>query len=57
MFHNEISGIILNHVKSDVVEYSISMIMVLYYKYLPIINNYANFVVRFILILQYRVPW
>ena len=55
MFHNEISGIILNHVKSDVVEYSISMIMVLYYKYLPI--NYANFVVRFILILQYRVPW
>ena len=55
MFHNEISGIILNHVKSDVVEYSISMIMVLYYKYLPI--NYANFVVRFILILRYRVPW
>ena len=45
MFHNEISGIILNHVKSDIIEYGISTI------------NYANFVDTFRLILQYRVPW
>ena len=47
MFHNEISGIILNHVKSDIIEYSNQ-------RY---INNYANFVDRLRLILQYRVPW
>ena len=45
MFHNEISGIILNHVKSDIIEYSISTI------------NYASFVDIFRLILKYRVPW
>ena len=45
MFHNEISGKILNHVKSDIIEYSISTI-----------NNYANVVDRFRLILQYKVP-
>ena len=44
MFHNEISGIILNHVKSDIIEYSISTI-------------YASFVDIFRLILKYRVPW
>ena len=46
MFHNEISGIILNDVKSDIIEYSISTI-----------NIYAHFVDRLRLILQYRVPW
>ena len=44
MFHNEISGTILNHVKFDIIEYSKS-------------TNYANFVDRLRLILQYRVPW
>ena len=44
MFPNKISGIILNHVKSDIIEYSISTI------------NYANVVDRFRLILQYKVP-